>query len=111
MTERRTSTNTYSRAALSAPPPSDRPAKVTLVMLRRHVLYMDDTRMRMRRRYERAMPRGTIVRGLIEFMEVSGIDFSLSSTAAELTRVLTAYFVQLHGEHTARLEATNAAVK
>jgi hypothetical protein len=66
--------------------------KVTLVMLDRHVAYLDVVSVLVRLRHQKAMARAEILRGLVEFMERSGIDFSRFANVAELTNYLTARF-------------------
>jgi hypothetical protein len=66
--------------------------KVTLVMLDRDVAYVDVVTVLIRLRHHRAMSRAEILRGLIEFMKRSLIDFSRFATAAEMTEYLAAHF-------------------
>ncbi|HYU26445.1 MAG TPA: hypothetical protein VEO74_14645 [Thermoanaerobaculia bacterium] len=69
--------------------------KVLLVMLDRHVAYLDVVSVLIRLRHHRAMSRAEILRGLVEFMERSRIDFSRFATVAELTDHLAAHFRQV----------------
>jgi hypothetical protein len=71
--------------------------KVMLVMLDRHVAYLDVVSVLIRLRHHRAMSRAEILRGLIEFMERSRIDFSRFATAAEMTEHLATHFRQVPG--------------
>jgi hypothetical protein len=69
--------------------------KVMLVMLDRHVAYLDVVSVLIRLRHHRAMSRAEILRGLIEFMERSRIDFSRFATVTDLTEHLAVYFRQV----------------
>lgn len=69
--------------------------KVTLVMLDRHVAFLDAVSVLIRLRHHKAMSRAEILRGFIEFMERSRIDFSRFATVAELTDHLAAHFRQV----------------
>ena len=68
--------------------------KVTLVMLDRHVAFLDAVSVLIRLRHYKAMSRAEILRGFIEFMERSPIDFTGFATVAELTEYLAAHFLR-----------------
>ncbi|HEX6641520.1 MAG TPA: hypothetical protein VF215_10435 [Thermoanaerobaculia bacterium] len=69
--------------------------KITVVMLERHVGYLDVMSVLIRMRHHKAISRAEIIRAFVEFMECSRIDFSQFATADEMVEHLTAYFGRL----------------
>lgn len=66
--------------------------KITVVMLERHVGYLDVMSVLIRMRHHKAVPRAEIIRAFVEFMERSRIDFVQFATADAMTEYLIAYF-------------------
>ncbi len=67
-------------------------SKVMLVMLDRHVAYLDILSVLIRLRRRKALSRAELVRAFIEFMERSGIDFTRFATLDEMIQYLVAHF-------------------
>jgi hypothetical protein len=84
-----------SGAALSPLARIESPARISVVVLKRHVQYLDIARMHLRQ----PMPRAYLLRAMIDFMQRSEMDFTLCPSVDDLTIHLTAYFAQLrpHG--------------
>lgn len=66
--------------------------KITVVMLERHVGYLDVMSVLIRMRHHEVVSRAEIIRAFVEFMERSGIDFTQFATADAMVEYLIAYF-------------------
>jgi len=60
-------------------------------MPHRHAGYLDVISARIRMRHHKALSRAQIVRGLLEFMVRSGIDFSQFSSSDAMVRYLVVH--------------------
>jgi hypothetical protein len=63
-------------------------AKITVVLLDRHVAYLDRLAIDIRLKHGRAISRAEIIRGLIEAAFQSGIDLSQSHSIDSLVELL-----------------------
>ncbi|HEV7763925.1 MAG TPA: hypothetical protein VGQ76_02885 [Thermoanaerobaculia bacterium] len=66
--------------------------RITVVMLERHIGYLDVMSVLIRMRHHTAISRAEIIRAFVEFMQCSGLDFSQFATAEEMTGYLVEYF-------------------
>ncbi len=64
-------------------------AKITVVLLDRHVAYLDRLAIDIRLKHGRAISRAEIIRGLIEAAFQSGIDLSQADSIDTLVELLT----------------------
>src|SRR5881628_1892855 len=64
-------------------------AKITVVLLDRHVAYLDRLAIDIRLKHGRAISRAEIIRGLIEAAFQSGIDLSQADSIGTLVELLT----------------------
>lgn len=64
-------------------------AKITVVLLDRHVAYLDRLAIDIRLRHGKAISRAEIIRGLIESAFQSGIDLSQADSMDTLVELLT----------------------
>src|SRR5436309_12758995 len=64
-------------------------AKITVVLLDRHVAYLDRLAIDIRLKHGRAISRAEIIRGLIEASFQSGIDLSQADASDTLLELLT----------------------
>lgn len=63
-------------------------AKVTVVLLDRHVAYLDRAAVEIRLRHGKAISRAEIIRGLIEAAIQSGVDLSQADSADALAELV-----------------------
>lgn len=75
--------------------------KITVVLLQRHVAYLDVLGVLIRVRHQKVVPRADIIHALVEFADRSEIDLSRFASTDEMVGFLTDYFGQL--PHQARL--------
>ena len=64
-------------------------AKITVVLLDRHVAYLDRIAIDIRLKHGKAISRAEIIRGLIEAAFQSGIDLSQAESTETLVGLLT----------------------
>jgi hypothetical protein len=64
-------------------------AKITVVLLDRHVAYLDRLAIDIRLRHGKAISRAEIIRGLIEAAFQSGVDLSEANSIGTLVELLT----------------------
>ena len=66
--------------------------KVTVIMRLRHAAYLDRLCIDIRMKHRKALYRSDIIRALIDFMDVSGIDFAECTSETEIVERLIEYF-------------------
>lgn len=83
--------------AAPSPPPLGRPplhdeawSKVTVVLLNRHIVFLDRLAADIRERTGRAIKRAEIIRALIDVLAESDLDLTSATSAAELKALLAA---------------------
>lgn len=83
-------------------------AKITVVLLDRHVGYLDIMSVLMRMRHGKAIARAELIRAFVEFMDRSGIDFTQFASMDDMVTFLTERFRQspLQGQWPLLLEAS-----
>lgn len=64
-------------------------AKITVVLLDRHVAYLDRLAIEIRLRHAKAISRAEIIRAFIEAAAASEVDLSQASSADEIIELLT----------------------
>lgn len=64
-------------------------AKITVVLLDRHVAYLDRLAIDIRLKHGRAISRAELIRGLIESAFQSGVDLSQADSIETLVELLT----------------------
>lgn len=64
-------------------------AKITVVLLDRHVAYLDRAAIDIRLKHGKAISRAEIIRGLIEAAIQSGVDLSQADSVDRLTDLLS----------------------
>lgn len=64
-------------------------AKITVVLLDRHVAYLDRLAIDIRLRHGKAISRAEIIRGLIEASKESGVDLSQADSIDTIVELLT----------------------
>jgi hypothetical protein len=63
-------------------------AKVTVVLLDRHVAFLDQLAIDIRLKHRRAISRAEIIRALVEAAFISGVDLSESDSETAIVQVL-----------------------
>jgi hypothetical protein len=69
--------------------------KITVVLLDRHVGYLDIMCVLMRMRHGKAIARAELIRAFIEFMDRSGIDFTQFASMDDMVAFLAKRFGEL----------------
>lgn len=67
-------------------------SKITLMLQDSHAAYLDQLRVTIRQERRKAISRAELIRGFVEFMMQSEIDFSRFASTREMTEFLTQYF-------------------
>jgi hypothetical protein len=70
-------------------------AKTTLVLLDRHVAYLDIMCVLVRMSHGKAMARAELIRAFIEFMDRSGVDFTQFASEDDIAAFLTKRFREI----------------
>lgn len=83
----------FGRQAVGRPVKHTEPwSKITLTLQDRHAAYLDRVRVTVRLQRRKVVSRAELIRGLVELMTQSGIDFSQFASTREITEFLTQYF-------------------
>lgn len=69
--------------------------KITVVMLERHIGYIDLMSILIRMKHHKAISRAEIIRALVEFMIRSKINFKQFATIEEMVQYLVQYFQRI----------------
>lgn len=70
-------------------------AKITVVLLDRHVGYLDIMCVLMRMRHGKAIARAEVIRAFVEFMDRSGIDFTQFASIEDMVAFLAERFREI----------------
>lgn len=91
----------YPLAMAKTPPPTERAigrpvvhmeawSKITVVLLDRHVAYLDRIAIEIRLKHRRAISRAEIIRALVDAAESSGVDLSEAQDVESIVSMLKA---------------------